>query len=207
MHQHRLPPHRRPSDRRGVQCFIQPRAHSHQPVQVHRLRPQPNGEDHFRETQLPVQSRHSLNLSAFVPRHCTFAHVQQVRTGGGIIELQTQSQINFLNVQDWQRKLWLVKADKQECTLSIWLYMGHRERSQPSETRIIFWLDCNSLLNDKAQLTSAKCKLKLNALWPLTILLFPEKTSWILTNWKPSWKPAYAELFSPKQKWELLQNK
>uniref|UniRef100_A0A0E9XQJ7 Uncharacterized protein n=1 Tax=Anguilla anguilla TaxID=7936 RepID=A0A0E9XQJ7_ANGAN len=33
-------------------------------MQVHHFRPQPNGEDHFRKTELSVQSGHSLYLFA-----------------------------------------------------------------------------------------------------------------------------------------------
>lgn len=142
LHQHRLPSHRHPSDRRRVQRFVQPRAHSHQPVQVHRLGPQPNGEDHFWEAQLPVKSRHSLNLPAFVPRHCTFAHVQQVRTSG-IIKLQSWSQINRVSMQARHLKLWLVKVDRQSWQVHFvhFVVYGSQWQQPGIRNEIIHWLD------------------------------------------------------------------
>lgn len=44
------------------QCLAHSWSHSHQPKQVHCVRPVPHGEDHRRETQCGAPSSHSLNI-------------------------------------------------------------------------------------------------------------------------------------------------
>lgn len=49
--------------RGGKQCVTHPWTHSHQPKQVHRVRPLSYGEDRLREAQRGAWSSDSLNLS------------------------------------------------------------------------------------------------------------------------------------------------
>lgn len=44
------------------QCLAHPWSHSHQPKQVHCVRPVSHGEDHRREAQCGASSSHSLNI-------------------------------------------------------------------------------------------------------------------------------------------------
>lgn len=58
-----LSSHCRKNGRGREQCLTYPRSHSHQPKQVHCVRPLSHGEDHLREAQCGAWSSHSLNLS------------------------------------------------------------------------------------------------------------------------------------------------
>lgn len=63
LHRCLLPPYCSQNGRGAEQCLTHPRTHSHQPKQVHCVRPVSHGEDHLREAQRGAGSCHRLNLS------------------------------------------------------------------------------------------------------------------------------------------------